>query len=105
MLFRIESGKPASAFAYYTRAATRCRLPRNRHCQFANWNYPVRALKSIAWVWIDVNSETLKNIFDDQVEEMIALIDEQMWNLQKTHSEEHIVSLAALQHLSRNPQA
>ena len=50
-----------------------------------------------ACAWTNVSSETLKNIFDDQVDEMIALIDEQMWNLQKAHSAERIVSLAALQ--------
>ena len=40
----------------------------------------------------DLRREELKEIFDDQVEGMIALIDEQINNLGRKHPGEQIVS-------------
>ena len=39
-----------------------------------------------------MNSELLQEIFDEQVEEMISLIDDQIKALQRWHSGEQIVS-------------
>jgi hypothetical protein len=48
-----------------------------------------------------MNSELLQEIFDEQVEEMISLIDDQIKALQRSHSGEQIVSYTTTRIITR----